>query len=251
MNDTFYDILATRYDILQSDMDCRKWADYISRLIEEKCRSGSEIKRIVDLGCGTGSVDVILAEKGYDITGIDNAEAMLEIASAKENADKITWVLHDITDFEMDDKVDCFLSLLDTMDHIMSKTMIRKIMRNVSSHLLPGGLFIFDVITEKHLKETLGDNIFYQDYYDFLLLWINHYDSKSKKNTAELTFFESDDSGKYDRYDGELVERFYPEEFFVNEAAKAGLKHRGTYGELVKRKPGADEERIFLVFEKK
>ncbi len=250
MYDTFYDVLASRYDILQSDMDCARWADYLTGLIDTYCHTGSETKSIIDLGCGTGSVDVILAAKGFDITGIDNAEAMLEIATAKENADKITWVLHDIIDFEMDGKADCFLSLLDTIDHIMSKAKIGGIIRNVSDHLNDGGVFIFDVITEKHLKETFGENVFYQDYEDFLLLWINHYDERRKVNTAELTFFEDDGSGKYDRYDGELKEKFYPESFFVEEAAKAGLTHKATFGELTLDKPGRDEERIFMVFVK-
>jgi len=250
MYETFYDVLASRYDVLQSDMDCERWAYYLADLIKEFCRTGSEEKSIIDLGCGTGSVDVLLAERGFDVTGIDNAEAMLEIASAKQNADRITWVLHDIIGFEMEGKADCFLSLLDTMDHIMSRAKISGIMHNVSDHLEDGGVFIFDVITEKHLKDTFGENVFYQDYEDFLLLWINHYDEKRKVNTAELTFFENDGSGKYDRYDGELKEKFYPESFFISEAAKAGLTHKATFGELSRDVPGEDEERIFLVFVK-
>ena len=250
MYDTFYDILASRYDVLQSDMDCNRWALYLKGLIKKYCKTGSRKKSIIDLGCGTGSVDVLLASMGFDVTGIDNAATMLEIASSKENADKITWVLHDITDFEMDGEADCFLSLLDTMDHMMSRAKISGIMQNVTDHLKKGGVFIFDVITEKHLKVTFGDNVFYQDYEDFLLLWINHYDEKTKTNTAELTFFESDGEGKYDRYDGALKEKFYPESFFIKEAAKAGLVHKGTFGELSDEAPGADEERIFLVFAK-
>ena len=250
MYDTFYDILASRYDVLQSDMDCGRWAMYLEGLIKKYCRTGSRRKSIIDLGCGTGSVDVLLASRGFKVTGIDNASTMLEVASAKENADKITWVLHDITDFEMDGEADCFLSLLDTMDHMMSRAKISGIMRNVASHLKKGGVFIFDVITEKHLKETFGDNVFYQDYEDFLLLWINHYNEKTKTNTAELTFFESDGAGKYDRYDGALKEKFYPESVFIKEAAAAGLVHKGTFGELSWEAPGADEERIFLVFAK-
>ena len=233
MYDTFYDVLASRYDILQSDMDCARWADYLTGLIDTYCHTGPETKSIIDLGCGTGSVDVMLAAKGFDVTGIDNAGAMLETATAKKNADKVTWVLHDIIDFEMDGKADCFLSLLDTMDHIMSKAKISGIMRNVADE-----------------KIQLYRNVFYQDYEDFLLLWINHYDEKRKVNTAELTFFEDDGSGKYDRYDGELKEKFYPESFFVSEAAKAGLTHKATYGELTLDKPGTDEERIFMVFAK-
>jgi len=250
MFDTFYDVLAARYDTLQSDMDCGRWADFLEEIINDLCTTCSGTKSIIDLGCGTGSVDVLLSSKGFDVTGVDNAEAMLEIASGKDEEGKITWLLHDITDFEPDGKTDCFLSLLDTMDHIMDKEKITGIFRSVSDHLLPGGVFIFDVITEKHLARTLGENVFYQDYEDFLLLWINHYDSREKVNTAELTFFEVDEEGKYDRYDGDLVERFYPEDDLIIMASSMGLVHKATYGELKRAAPSEDEERIFLVFAK-
>lgn len=250
MIDTFYDVLAVRYDTLQSDMDCGRWADYLDGLIKDHCSTASAVRGLIDLGCGTGSVDVLLSAKGYDITGVDNAQAMLEIASAKDEEGKITWLLHDITEFEPEGKTDCFLSLLDTMDHIMDEEKLRGIFRRVSDHLLDGGVFIFDVITEKHLSVTFGENVFYQDYEDFLLIWINHYDSEEKINTAELTFFEEDEDGKYDRYDGDLTERFYSEEDLTAMAKEAGLVHKATYGELKRTAPSEDEERIFLVFVK-
>jgi 2-polyprenyl-3-methyl-5-hydroxy-6-metoxy-1,4-benzoquinol methylase len=39
--------------------------------------------RIVDLGCGTGSLSVLLAEMGHDVAGFDFAPAMIELARAK------------------------------------------------------------------------------------------------------------------------------------------------------------------------
>ena len=245
MDDTFYDILAARYDILQSDMDCGRWADYISALINDFCKTSSSQKKIVDLGCGTGSVDIPLALKGFDVTGIDNAQVMLEVASAKKDSEKVCFVLGDITDLGMDYDADCFVSLLDTLDHILD---LQKIFMNVYEHLLPGGVFIFDVITLKHLEETFADNVFYQDYEDFLLLWVNNYDSEENINTAELTFFENDGCGRYIRYDGDLKERFYPEDLLIEMGSKAGLVHKATFGELSDEAPDDDEERIFMVF---
>jgi ubiquinone/menaquinone biosynthesis C-methylase UbiE len=42
--------------------------------------------RIADLGCGTGSVSVLLAEAGYDVTGLDFSAAMVSAARAKAAA---------------------------------------------------------------------------------------------------------------------------------------------------------------------
>ncbi len=39
--------------------------------------------RILDLGCGTGSISVLLAEMGHSVTGIDLSPRMIEQATAK------------------------------------------------------------------------------------------------------------------------------------------------------------------------
>ncbi len=39
--------------------------------------------RVADLGCGTGTVSVLLAEHGYEVTGVDLSPRMIDIARAK------------------------------------------------------------------------------------------------------------------------------------------------------------------------
>ncbi len=46
------------------------------------------------------------------------------------------------------------------------------------------------------------------------------------------------------------MERFYPVQFFIKAAGRAGLKHLGTYNELSYEEPDKDSERVFLVFGK-
>ncbi|MBB5849425.1 class I SAM-dependent methyltransferase [Micrococcus endophyticus] len=47
--------------------------------------------RIVDLGCGTGSLTVTLADEGRAVVGIDPAEAMLAVARARPGGNAVTW----------------------------------------------------------------------------------------------------------------------------------------------------------------
>lgn len=42
--------------------------------------------RVLDIGCGTGSLSLVLAELGHEVTGIDFAPAMIEQARAKAHA---------------------------------------------------------------------------------------------------------------------------------------------------------------------
>ncbi|GIF03636.1 class I SAM-dependent methyltransferase [Actinoplanes siamensis] len=46
--------------------------------------------RIIDVGCGTGTLAVLLAELGYTVTGADPAAASLAVARAKSSA--VDWV---------------------------------------------------------------------------------------------------------------------------------------------------------------
>ncbi len=249
--DSFYDALALYYDQMQSDMDCISLCSYIEKLIAkylpDKKISDTDI---CDLGCGTGSVAVLLSQRGARVTGIDNAEGMLSVAAGKDPDSAVMWVMQDITDFELPYGQDVILSLTDTLDHVMEEDSLRKVFQNVRDSLNPGGLFIFDVITEHHLKDVLSDNIFYEDYDEFTLLWVNEYDPEEKINHAGLTLFEAQDDGTYIRYDGTLEERFYPLGFFKDIAEASGLALKAVYGDQSEEDPGEDEERVFMVFKR-
>lgn len=53
--------------------------------------------RVLDVGCGTGCLAVLLAERGRAVVGLDPAEASLEVAQSKDKAAAVTWVCGDAT----------------------------------------------------------------------------------------------------------------------------------------------------------
>lgn len=48
--------------------------------------------RVTDIGCGTGVLAVEMASAGHEVTGLDPARAMLDIARARGGGDRVTWV---------------------------------------------------------------------------------------------------------------------------------------------------------------
>jgi ubiquinone/menaquinone biosynthesis C-methylase UbiE len=76
--------LAELYDVLEAD---RSDLDVYAAIVEEL--SG---RRIIDVGCGTGSLACRLARRGLDVVGVDPASASLEVARGKPDADRVTWV---------------------------------------------------------------------------------------------------------------------------------------------------------------
>ncbi|WP_433008361.1 class I SAM-dependent methyltransferase [Kribbella sp. CA-294648] len=47
---------------------------------------------VLDVGCGTGSFAVMLAERGVEVVGVDPALASLEVARGKAGAERVQWV---------------------------------------------------------------------------------------------------------------------------------------------------------------
>lgn len=52
---------------------------------------------VLDIGCGTGNLALLLAGAGRTVVAVDPAEASLEVARAKPGAAKVTWIHGDAT----------------------------------------------------------------------------------------------------------------------------------------------------------
>lgn len=247
MDDSFYDILAGHYDDLQMNGDTASWCPYIYDLITEFCGSGPV--SVTDLGCGTGVITNYLASKGMNVTGVDLSPDMLAVASSGDETGTVSWICADITSYE-GPLCRCFISTMDTVGHITDSGALKGMFSTVSELLEPGGVFILDTTTKHHFEVSLGENVFYEDYDDFTLLWVNHYDKENKINHAELTLFELCEDDLYERYDGELTARYYSPEEIIDMAENAGLKRLAVFGELNREEPSDTDERIFFVFGK-
>jgi SAM-dependent methyltransferase len=84
--------LAVLYDVLDGD---RGDLDAYVAIVEELGASS-----VVDVGCGTGSLAVLLAGLGIEVVGVDPAGASLDVARTKPDADRVRWVHGDATALE-------------------------------------------------------------------------------------------------------------------------------------------------------
>ena len=78
-----YSKFAAAYDRVMENVDYIKWADYVERLF---ALYNYHPRKILDIACGTGSASVLLAEKGYKVSGTDRAKEML--IGARHKAEK-------------------------------------------------------------------------------------------------------------------------------------------------------------------
>jgi len=76
--------LAAVYDTFDGD---RSDLDVYAEIVE-----GLGARRIIDIGCGTGAFACILAERGYEVTGVDPALASLNVARSRSFAGRVEWI---------------------------------------------------------------------------------------------------------------------------------------------------------------
>ncbi len=139
----FGELYSRYYDLIYQNKDYFSEVEYIESLIK---KDSIEIKTILDLGCGTGRHDELLCDKGYVVHGVDISEEMLKIAETrrKNNENKLSFSLSDITKIELNQKFDAVISLFHVMSYQISNKALNEVFSRVKDHLNNGGIFIFD-----------------------------------------------------------------------------------------------------------
>jgi SAM-dependent methyltransferase len=135
---------AAYYDLLNQDKDYEREADYIYGLLRNHDPS---CVNILDLGCGTGRHDRLLASKGCRVTGVDMAEKMLSTArsSSRQPADcEPEYLLGDIRSIRLERKFDAVISVFHVMSYQVSNDDIQRVFATAYHHLDDGGIFVFD-----------------------------------------------------------------------------------------------------------
>ena len=47
---------------------------------------------MLDVGCGTGNLAILLASTGHTVVGVEPAMASLDVARSKDGAGEVTWI---------------------------------------------------------------------------------------------------------------------------------------------------------------
>lgn len=152
---------SSYYDVFYKDKDYVAEVDFIDYLIRQF--ADGDTKTILDMGCGTGGHALLLAEKGYDITGIDRSESMLAFAKekVKNKGISVDFFQEDIRYFNLNTKFDTIIAMFAVMGYQTTNEDIEKAFSNISRHLNRRGLFFFDVwfgpavLTEKPSDKVL------------------------------------------------------------------------------------------------
>jgi len=114
-----------------------------------------KVKRVFEPGCGSGRLIVEMAERGFQVTGLDLNQPALDYC--KEQLDKkglkATLMKGDMTAFELKRPADAAFNTINTFRHLLSEEDAVKHLKCVAANLRPGGIYILGL----HLLPTGGD----------------------------------------------------------------------------------------------
>lgn len=238
-----YEALAGSYDRLTNDVDYAAVVDFYFEILKKE---GLRPRTAADLACGTGSVAMLLAQRGLRVTAVDLSEEMLTVAAQKaqdlENPPR--FVRQKLQSLFLPRGVDLAVCALDSLDYITDPADCAEAIRRVYKALNPGGCFIFDVNTPEKLKSMDGQ-VFLDEDEDVYCVWRGEFDDESNICSYGMDLFQRE-GNRWLRSFEEHREYAYSREQLTDYLTQAGFTGIEVYADRRFAAPGPGEQRIYF-----
>lgn len=142
-----YTTLAAVYDRWQESYGIEYDRSILPRVHQTFRRHGVIPSRLLDIGCGTGTMAFLLASEGWDVVGTDASEGMIAEArrKAEERVGRVEFETGDLRSLSIIGRFNVAVSFYDVLNHLRSTDELLSTFRAIHALLNLGGLFIFDV----------------------------------------------------------------------------------------------------------
>ena len=173
-----------------------------------------KVSRLLEPGCGSGRLVIAMAERGYDVTGLDLSDPMLRYVRRRLKRKKLKaeTVIGDMTKMEFSNRFDAAFCTFNTFRHLLTEDCAESHLRSVAHHLNPEGIYILGLhlippdadedcterFTTKHAGTKLSTTIRVVDF-----------DRKSRLETLRVMIKATKRSGKIERVRSEFPLRLY------------------------------------------
>lgn len=184
--------VAPYYDDLMKSVPYRMWVSYYLLLLAAQ---DVHPKTILDVCCGTGTMCEMLTAEGFQMSGFDLSEGMIDSARRKAYKKKIDvrYEVQDACTFELGDTYDAALSFFDSLNNITDPVRLEQAFVRVADHLKPGGSFIFDLNTAYAFEAKLFDQRQLRSNAKLRYDWVGEYDAESRLITVNMEFWRGDE----------------------------------------------------------
>lgn len=209
-----------------------------SLLPEYLLELGIEPKDLLDVACGEGTFAVMMAQRGYHVTGIDQSRQMVRLARARarETGVDMKFLVEDMRSIPFKEQFDLVTCFFDSLNYLLAVKDLQEAFQNAYQALKPGGYYIFDMNTVYGLAvDWMRMQTYIQnETEDFIEIHQQDFDYENLIASMTITVFEKRD-GFWERFDEMHQERGYPIadiEFLLDQI---GFEIVTIFGNLSKR----------------
>ncbi len=166
-----YGPLASGYDALTGDVPYERLTDWYETALAQ---GGRAVHTVLDLCCGTGTLSLALARRGYELISVDASAEMLSVFQQKLPelpAGTVAPMLlcQRAEELDLYDTVDGAVCCLDSMNYLPPE-LLPEVFRRLRLFIAPGGMLCFDFLSPEHLRSLDGE-CFVDESEDLLCLW--------------------------------------------------------------------------------
>jgi SAM-dependent methyltransferase len=152
--DRSYTKLAKYYDLIYDRIvDYETHTTFVEHLFKKFHKRG-KVRKVLDIGCGTGNYAFVFAKRGYSATGIDLSENMITVAkekltrrsraSAKRRISNPRFFKMDMRSLTLDEKFDAATVMFGGFGYLLSYAEVRQCFASIKKSLNKNGLFILE-----------------------------------------------------------------------------------------------------------
>lgn len=239
-----YESLAFAYDGLTQDIDYPAVLDFFESVLSSH---GRAVDSVLDLACGTGSMSLLLAKKGYRVLAADISEEMLTVAqqkSAQVPDNPPFFICQPMQRLRLPYGVDAVCCFLDSLNYVTDPKDCRSAIERVYKALNPGGVFFFDINTPYKLR-GLNGQVFLDENSDSYCVWRVEFEEETGLCYYGIDLFRKQ-KALWERSFEQHCEYAYEPEELLCWLREAGFSHVELYGDLRMESPTAEEQRIYF-----
>jgi len=242
-----YTEIASLYDKIMSHVNYMAWYRLIQR-ISRKYFNNSQTIRLLELGCGTGSLGAILKQQGPYI-GSDKSDSMLKVAQQKASA---PFVCMDACYPAIKQQFDMIVFLYDGINYLTDYDTLCLFFKNIAPLLCSGGVLLFDVTTEYNSRRHFFDEKDFESFDTGCYLRHSYFDPLTHLQKNHFTFFYSIPSNQhlYHRSEELHTQRVYPVSQIESAINHSGFSIRGIWDGFSFRRYHSRSERIHILLQK-
>lgn len=239
-----YERFAVVYDQLMQDVPYNQYVEWVKNNAPSE-----QFPKLLDVGCGTGTLSFMLHQAGYEVNGIDLSEDMLAVAYERLQMEGVNIPLYAMSMDELEGFADFDVVTvpIDSLNYLSEQTAVIETFKRIYESLKVGGQLFFDVHSLYKMNVIFMESPFTYDDDEVTYHWYTEQGESEHSIHHQMTFFVRDEvSGLYERFDEEHYQRTYPIESYVNWLKEIGFSQVVVTADWTEQSPTEESERIFI-----